>query len=184
MDGAWLQKLADFKNSEGHVCLYTICNCIHYDFLLVCFIKLIKPLWFFPLNSRQVVFNIPHRKAMLAFPGFLSGAADGRCCWSSGRGHLPSAGWVWGGATVGAHLALLAAVTAPALIVLPFPSPAVQSLLFCKAWFEKDCKPARGMKGIASVSGSTGREVTCIWHVFCVIPEAKPLEDLPKDSVS
>lgn len=63
---------------------------------------------------------------------------------------------------MGAHLALLAAVTAPALIVLPFLSPAVQILLFCQARFEKDCKPAQGMKGIASASGSTGREVTCI----------------------
>lgn len=62
---------------------------------------------------------------------------------------------------MGAHLALLAGVTAPALIVLALPSPAVQAL-FRQTLFEKDCKPARDMKGTATASSGTGAEVTCV----------------------
>lgn len=171
---AWM--VPDFKSWLTLKIMKVMCadNCIHYD-LLVCFIKLIKPLCFFPSTSDKLYFIFSTEKSCWQFQASCQGLWMMDAAGDTGRGHLPFGGWVWGDATVGAHLALLAAVTAPALIVLPFPSPAVQTLFFHQAWFEKDYKPAQGMKGIATASSGTGREVTCIWHVLCVIPEAKPL---------
>lgn len=70
-------------------------NCIHYEFFVCFFIKLIKPLWFFPSTKEDKLYFLfstekPRRQFQASCQGpWMAGVAG-----DTGRGHLPSGGWV------------------------------------------------------------------------------------------
>lgn len=186
---AWM--VSDFKSwlTSKIVKVMFADNCIHYDFFGV-FIKLIKPFCFFPSakTADKLYFIFSTENPCWQFQAscqvlWMAGAAG-----DTGRGHLPSGGWVWGGATVDAHRALLAAVTALLSLCSPFPHLLFKPCCFARCDLKCTVNQLRVWKALPLPAVAQGER----WHVsdMCSVWYQRqnhclePLEDLPKDSAS
>lgn len=91
---AWI--VPDFKSwlTSKIVKVMFADNCIHCDFLLVCFIKLIKPLCFFSSTADKLYFIFSTEKPCWQFQASCQGLWMAGAAGDAGRGHLPSGGWV------------------------------------------------------------------------------------------